>query len=168
MWRHVSVSLLLSTSSIRSFHSWTRTLDCSSLHFVKFALAPIFALAKAVLEATWFELRGLSGSTMLSTFDDVLVVQTSHTVNKATTTRIRFHAKTKTFLFVFAFRPHANAYSAFSKVSVFTGNGDFRKRVWKWRLSKTETYENTALSCGTGENGDLWKRCLFENVYVWT
>ena len=48
---------------------------------------------------------------------------------KATSTRIRFHAKTETFLFVFAFRPHANAYSAFSKVSVFTRNGDFRKRV---------------------------------------
>ena len=81
-----------------------------------------------------------------------------HATCKATCTRIRFHAKTETFLFVFAFRPHANAYSAFSKVSVFTGNGDFRKRVWKWRLSKTETFENAALSCGrakteTFENG---------------
>ena len=76
------MSLLLSTSSIRSFHSWTRTLDCSSLHFVKFALAPIFALAKAAFEATRFELRGLSGSTVLFTFDDVLVVQTSYSVNK--------------------------------------------------------------------------------------
>ena len=38
--------------------------------------------------------------------------------------------------------PHANAYSAFSKVFVFTESGDFRKRVWKWRLSKTETFEN--------------------------
>ena len=49
-------------------------LDCSSLHFVKFALAPIFALAEAGIEATRFELRGVSGLTMLFTFDDVLVV----------------------------------------------------------------------------------------------
>ena len=61
----------------------------------------------------------------------------------------------------FAFRPHANAYSAFSKGSVFTENGDFRKRVWKWRLSKTETFENAALSCGRR------KRRLLKTVLIW-
>ena len=60
-------------------------------------------------------------------FDKFLHVEMK--LSEATFTRIRFHAKTETSLFVFAFRPHANAYSAFSKVSVFTGNGDFRKRV---------------------------------------
>ena len=88
-------------------------------------------------------------------------------------TRIRFHAKTETFRIVFAFRSHANAYSAFSKVSVFTENGDFRKRVWKWRLSKTglkvETFENGL------ESGDFRKRVwkwrlskteIFENAVL--
>ena len=69
--------------------------------------------------------------------------------------RIRFHAKTETFLFVFAFRPHANAYSAFSKVSVFTENV-FRKRVRKWRLSKT-------LRCRV----DGRKRRLLKTVLIW-
>ena len=44
----------------------------------------------------------------------------------------------------------------FSKVSVSGENGDFRKRVWKWRLSKTETFENgvdlKTYTCGRGLN----------------
>ena len=86
----------------------------------------------------------------------------------ATSTCIRFG----TFLFVFAFRPHSNGYSAFSKVSVFTENGDFQKRVRKWRLSKTETFENAALSCGwakteTFENGvDLKTHVRVDMAYI--
>ena len=41
---------------------------------------------------------------------------------------------------------------------VSTENGDFRKRLWKWRRLKTEIFENSWFSCGqtkteTFENG---------------
>ena len=68
---------------------------------------------------------------------------------KTTSTRIRFHAKTETFLFVFAFRPHANAFE-----SLFESLRFHRK----WRLSKT------SLKVETFESGDFRKRC----VVVWT
>ena len=42
-----------------------------------------FSLAEAGFEATRFELRGLSGSTVLFTFDDVLVVEFSVSIGNA-------------------------------------------------------------------------------------
>ena len=71
------------------------------------------------------------------------VRQCERTYTKATSTRIRFHAKTETFLFVFAFRPHANAYSV-----------------------KTETFENGFESGAAFENGGTVQFVIFKRSFA--
>ena len=105
-----------------------------------------------------------SPSTILANSNDILWIWFEHSRIwcdelrfwiRPPSTRIRSSKKTHTFFIRFSFPSTRKRWVG---AAVSTENGDFRKRLWKWRLLKTETFKNASFSCGqtkteTFENG---------------